>query len=131
MRLADANVILDFCALDPARDERARRTAAAHRGQGPLVVTEAVLAECFWVLQGAYAFTPAQSTSVLSRVLGSSDFAFGTEHQSAALSLKRAHPALDVTDCLLAVRALAGDEVATYDTLLNHVVEAGLGGATE
>lgn len=128
MKYADANVVLDFCALNPARSERARRTVAAQMEPGPMFVTEAVLAECFWVLSDSYGFPPAQCASMLERVLGSTDFAYDTEHQALAMRLKIDHPSLDIADCLLAARALAGDTVITHDSRLGRLIELELKG---
>jgi predicted nucleic acid-binding protein len=131
VRFADANVVLDFCGLTAAHAGRARGVAAANVDGEPMIVTEAVLAECFWVLRTTYGLTPQRSASVLRRVTSSTDFTFDTQYQVPAIKLIERHPALDITDCLLAARALKGHGVVTHDRRLKREIELELKGRSD
>lgn len=126
MRLADTNVLLDFCGLSPERDARARFVAGLIESVGePLVVTEVVLAEAFWALSSEYGIRGLSAVDLVQMLLSGAEFrAWDTRLACRALELKRRSPALDIADCILAARSIEdGDVVVTHDRSLNKLVD--------
>ncbi len=125
MRLADANVVLDFCAGTAERIERARVVASLVEETGEtLVVTEVVLAEVFWVLAAGYAVRGEDAVEIVESLLSSAEFrAWDEELVSCAFDVKRRLPALDIADCILAARTLVHDDVViTNDRALIRAI---------
>lgn len=123
--LADTNVVIDFCGVTAERTERARLLGQRIGGGERLVITEVVLAECFWVLQNSYGWDQEESATVLSELGAAREFRLESEILARGLAFKLAHPAVDIADCLLAARVLQdGDTVVTHDRRLVKAIEA-------
>lgn len=131
MILADTNVVIDYCGVTPARTQRANSVTNGIAPGERLVITEAVLAECFWVLRQSYGWSDRDSADVLAQIADSKDFAIEGGILRAALALKCAYPSLGITDCLLAARVLDGDDLVTHDARLNHIIETELKGRSD
>lgn len=126
MRLADANAVLDFCGVSPERMQRARSVVEIVEESGePLVVTEVVLAEVFWVLASGYSVRGDQAVEIVESLLSAVEFAAWDEALvSRAFDVKRRVPELDIADCILAARVLVyGDEVVTDDRALIRAIQ--------
>lgn len=131
MIFADTNVVIDFCGVTVERTERARLVRDQIVGSEPLVIAEAVLAECFWVLRQSYGWDEQEAADVLSDIASSSEFALENEILTSGLAFKRERPAFDIADCLLAARVTGGGTLLTHDSRLRHAVELELKGATD
>lgn len=119
---ADTNALLAFM-LDGRGLQRASVVEHTERN-GPLVVTEAVLAEAYWVLVRTYSQDRVMVARGLRRLLLSSTFrAWDAElaHVAFALLVRYAH--LGLPDGLLAARAALGDAVYTFDGRLAAAIE--------
>jgi len=103
-----------------------QRTAVVGHAEhsGPLVVTEAALAEACGVLVRTYARPATEVAQRLSRLLESSTFsAWDEELAQTALALLIRYPHLGLPDCLLAARASLGDAVFTFDRRLAAAIQ--------
>ncbi|MDZ4170476.1 MAG: PIN domain-containing protein [Coriobacteriia bacterium] len=131
MILADTNVVVDFCGVTAARTRRAQSVKSAIPRGERLVITEAVLAECFWVLRQSYGWSDRDSADVLADIADSTEFAAENGYLRVSLTIKRSHPSLDIADCLLAARVLDGDDLITHDARLNRAIELEMRGPTQ
>jgi predicted nucleic acid-binding protein len=126
VKLADANAVLDFCGVSPERMQRARSVVAIVEESGePLVITEVVLAEVFWVLASGYSVRGEEAVEIVESLLSAVEFTVWDEALvSCAFDVKRRVPALDIADCILAARALVhDDEIVTNDRALIRVIQ--------
>ena len=131
MKLADTNVLLDFCRLAPERDARARAIADMVLKEGDsLVVGEVVLAEAVWVLSSGYAMSQQKAAEIVSVLLSGSEFrAWDQPLAESALAMLRRSPGMDIADCLLAARSVRdGDVVVTHDRQLHRLIETEVAG---
>lgn len=126
MRLLDTNVVLALLGLaDEARlDELDPLLAEADRSGERLMLTEAVVAECVWVLRSSFGWSPRRSALALADLLGAAPVSAVDEQVVAdALALMADRPKLDIADCLLIARAHAeGCGVLTFDRRLARAV---------
>jgi len=130
MILADTNAILALVVADRESENEAVvavMEAAAHRDE-VIVVCEAVLVETCRVLRHTYGLDRDEIAEALERLLVTRPIqAWDPSEASAALVLMRHKPALALTDCLLAVRAVrSGAQVLTFDCVLQRELVAEL-----
>ena len=120
--IADTNAVLAFLLEDrPAERRIVADWVADH---GPLLITEAVFIETFWVLGGGLAASRGDLVERVRRLIASSSFgAWDDGLVAMTLELMEAHPRLAAVDCILAARALRGDTVVTFDRRLDRVLE--------
>jgi predicted nucleic-acid-binding protein len=120
--LGDANTLIS--GLVPGRDAQQRVAVAAAREQGPLVITEAVMAEVCWVLQRNYGIARRHVATIVRDALDGNRFiAWDTELADAALFRMEREPRFAFVDCLLLERAVAGESVLTFDRDLARAIE--------
>jgi predicted nucleic acid-binding protein len=119
---ADTNALVAFM-LNGREVQRASVVEHAEHN-GPLVVSESILAETYWVLMRTYAQDPVEVAQALRHLLLSSTFRawdVDVAHTALALLVRYAH--LGLPDCLLAARAALGDAVYTFDRRLAATIE--------
>lgn len=122
MTFADTNALLAFVLENRALQRAAVNDHVEHNG--PLVVTEAMLAEAYWVLVRTYSKAVPVAAHLLAGMLESSTFnAWDEDLARTALALVVRYPNLGLPDCLLAARASLGDAVFTFDRRLAAAIE--------
>lgn len=119
---ADTNVLLAFLLEDrPAQRAEVERWSSAN---GTLTITEAVLAETYWVLTRTYGYPARDVAARTSALLASSTFeAWDALLAEDALSLLIERPGLGLPDCLLAARAQRGDAIYTFDRRIADAIQ--------
>jgi len=119
---ADTNALIAFVLKDRSFQRAAVTEHVEHNG--PLVVSESILAETYWVLVRTYAQDPVEVAQALRQLLFSSTFrAWDADVAHAALVLLVRQPSLGLPDCLLVARAELGDAVFTFDRRLPATIE--------
>ncbi len=116
----DANVILRFLTRDPP--EQAAQSAAlfdaVDRGEITLVLDENVLAECVWVLQSYYKYSPGEIAETLQDIVAQEGVE--ADDKPGLLDALRlfSEKNIDLADALTAVHMarLGIDEIYSFDT---------------
>ena len=116
MRIADTNVLLGLV-LSDRPEHSVFAEAAADAAAGPVLITEAVLAETVWTLTKRYGRTRGSVAALMLDVLdGPGVVAWDAGLARRALRLMKAEPSLSIVDCLLLERGLSEQaEIASFD----------------
>ena len=120
--LGDANTLIS--GLVSEREAQQRVAVAAAREQGPLVISEAVMAEVCWVLQRNYGIARRDVATIVHDALDGNRFiAWDPELADSVLARMHSMPRFAFVDCLLLERAVAGEPVLTFDRDLARAIE--------
>jgi predicted nucleic-acid-binding protein len=120
--LGDANTLV--AALVPGREVQHRTAIDAARIQGPLEIGEAVLAEVCWVLERVYGVDRRNVATILRGALAGRHFAaWDPGVADSALARMESSLRFSFVDCLLIERAVAGEQVLTFDRDLASAIE--------
>jgi predicted nucleic-acid-binding protein len=123
--LADTNLILRILLADDAVElMRAQALAAKAAAEAtPIALTEAVLCELMFVLPAKFGVSRQDTAVALSELLATASFA-GWDHEVSVrvLELYGSDSRLDPADCCLLARSeLRGEEIASFDKVVNRL----------
>jgi predicted nucleic-acid-binding protein len=123
----DTNVLLRLLVVDDEKQtEAAARYLQSHCSRDePALLSDIVLIECAWVLDGVYEYTRAQIGDALDGLLATAQLrAANASGVATALQRFRAGTA-DFADCLLGVNNLSSgcDYTVTFDRQASKLTE--------
>lgn len=120
--LADTSVVLRLMLADDG-EQYPRAVALAKHAESagdPLVITEPVFAEAYWVLTRTMGLPVEEVLDSLADLGSTAGVCFESPVVEAAIEILRGRRRLDAVDALLIARAgMRGDRVASFDSAVN------------